>query len=402
MINKIWKITLTLSILIIITLLITFILTTNINFQLKGNQNININVNQKYEEQGYIATVLKKDITNKVTINSSLNTSIVGTYKIEYNLTYLGKKYTLQRIINVIDNEIPSITLNGEEEIILTIDQEYKEQGATAFDNYDKDITSQIKVESNLDLTKEGNYQITYAVTDSSGNQNSITRKINVIKKQEPKVTQEIEIYNDNNPIIKYIKENNYDVSIGYYNLITKEEVYYQENKIYYGASLIKTLDAIYLYDNNLVTEEIKDYIKKAIEVSDNTSHYYLINYIGKNNLKNYGISLGAYNTLNGNDSYGNTTVKDQIIYLKKLYEISKNNEELKTYFINDYGNYLKLDNLTIMHKYGYYANYYHDVGIVLDDNPYIVVILTNHGNKNEKEVINNLSKIIYNYHKNH
>lgn len=183
MINKIWKITLTLSILIIITLLITFILTTNINFQLKGNKNININVNTKYEEQGYIATVLKKDITSKVTIDSSLNTNIVGKYKIEYNLTYLGKKYTLQRIINVIDNEIPSITLNGEEEITLTIDQEYKEQGATAFDNYDKDITSQIKVESNLDLTKEGNYQIIYSITDSSGNQNSITRKINVIKK---------------------------------------------------------------------------------------------------------------------------------------------------------------------------------------------------------------------------
>lgn len=71
-----------------------------------------------------------------------------------------------------------------------------------------------------------------------------------------------------------------------------------------------------------------------------------------KNNLKNYGIKLGAYNTLNGNDSYGNTSVKDQVVYLKKLYEICENSDELKSYFINDYGNYLNYNNLTVMHKY--------------------------------------------------
>ena len=52
------------------------------------------------------------------------------------------------------------------------------------------------------------------------------------------------------------------------------------------------------------------------------------------------------------------------------------------------------------MHKYGYYGQYYHDVGIVLDNEPYIIVILTNHGNDNKQEIINNLANLMYKYHK--
>lgn len=72
----------------------------------------------------------------------------------------------------------------------------------------------------------------------------------------------------------------------------------------------------------------------------------------------------------------------------------------MKSYFINNYGNYLKINDNDVMHKYGYYGQYYHDVGIVLDDEPYIVVILTNHGSDNKKEIINNLSNLMYKYYK--
>ena len=69
---------------------------------------------------------------------------------------------------------------------------------------------------------------------------------------------------------------------------------------------------------------------------------------------------------------------------------------------INDNdGNYLVFDNIEVMHKYGYQGCYYHDVGIVLDEEPYIIVILTEHGKDSDtkrKEIINRISKIIYNY----
>ena len=403
MINKIWKFSFLLSILGIIILTTIYIFTSNVNFKINGKSDIELELNEVYNDEGFTAKVFKWDLSQKVKIYDNIKNDIVGSYRINYKLSFIGKEYVLFRYINVVDKIPPTIKLKGNDEIKLYVGEKYNEAGVEAYDNYDQDISNLIKIESNLDVEKEGSYQIIYSVKDSSGNESSVIRNITIEKKKETtinKIETTKENYNINDPIVKYIKEKKYNVSIGYYNLVTGEKYLYQENKIYYGASLIKTLDAIYLYDKGLVNDAIRPYIDKAISVSDNDSHHYLVNYIGKSNLKNYGIGLGAYNTLSGNDYYGNTTVKDQIIYLKKLYNISKDNDELKSYFINNYGNYLKINDIEVMHKYGYYGQYYHDVGIVLDDEPYIVVILTNHGNDNKKEIINNLSNLMYKYHK--
>ncbi len=381
----------------IIFISVIFIFKMNVVFKLKGDNKLYLNLNETYIEYGYIASIFNYDISKKVKIFNNLNTSIVGNYNINYSLKFLWHKYLLRREINVVDNTPPSIELNGDDEIKIYVGDTFIDEGAVAIDNYDKDITDNIIIESNLDTTKEGEYSIVYSAKDSSGNENKVTRKVIV---QNKNMVSNYGFEDINNSIVKYVKEHNYDVSIGYYNLITNKKFLYRENKIYYGASLIKTLDAIYLYDNNLINDSTKSYVEKAISVSDNNAHQYLVNYIGRDNLKNYGINLGAKNTLAGDDNFGNTTVNDQIVYLKKLYNITKNNEELKSFFINDYGNYLKINNLSVMHKYGYYGQYYHDVGIVLDNEPYIIVILTNHGNDNKQEIINNLANLMYKYHK--
>lgn len=284
-----------------------------------------------------------------------------------------------------------------------------KRGGGYSNDNYDGDLTESIKVESNVNTEKPGTYQVVYTIEDSSQNKNSVTRNVIVKKKPEvkkvivatPTVENNLPITNqvDGDAIATYIKNNNYNVSIGYCNLVTGQEYYYQPNTVYYGASLIKTVDALYLYDNNMVDDNIRPYVKKAISISDNPSHQYLVNYIGRENLKNYGINLGAYNTLSGSDNYGNTTVRDQMVYLKKLYNMIQSNEELKSFFINNTSNYLKINDLTTMHKYGYTGQYFHDVGIVFADNPYIVIILTKHGKNHYPQVIRNLADLIYKYH---
>ena len=113
---------------------------------------------------------------------------------------------------------------------------------------------------------------------------------------------------------------------------------------------------------------------------------------------------MGAKNFLTrGNDDiYGNTTVDDQLIFMKYLYNYITNNNidenkriELKNYFINDYSNYLIFEGLPpVMHKFGYYGVYYHEVGIVFDKSPYIVVILTKEAD--DFEVVTDLSEKIY------
>lgn len=216
-----------------------------------------------------------------------------------------------------------------------------------------------------------------------------------------------------------------YNVFVNYEDLNTGFLYKYKEDEMVYGASLIKLVDALYLYDNKVdfnetVTYESK-YIKKyssgmdkrtigekvslkdlmnySLSVSDNTAHMMLIDYIGYNNLKSYGKSLGANAILSGSDKYGNQTASDTNIYLKKAYEIMTkydNGSLLKEYMSNDYQNHLYLDNeKSIAHKYGSHDIYFHDIGIVFDENPYTISILTLHGKGNYKEIIKEIHQNI-------
>ncbi len=231
-----------------------------------------------------------------------------------------------------------------------------------------------------------------------------------------------------------YIKNNYPYTSVEYYDLSSTLKYTYNEDAVYYGASLIKTLDALYLYNKALEDETIldktltytesyrrgssigmanysygskvaiKDLVKYAISVSDNSAHLMLIDYIGFSKLKAYGNSIGNNLALIGGDNYGNIDLDDAFNYMFELNKFINNNEvlgeELKSYFDNDYDNFLNFDGVDVIHKYGYYSIYFHDIGIVQDENPYIIVVLTNYGTSNFQTVVNNISKKVNELHK--
>ncbi len=377
----------------------------NLSFRLNGEEIITLNLNEEYADEGATASTINWDLSDYITTSQSVDTSKVGIYYITYHLNFLNRHYSLDRAIEVIDNIPPEIVLNGDGEVRLYTGDEYTDAGATATDNYDGDITDRITTTSSLDTSQAGEYDITYYVEDTFKNNATISRKIivenrPVLPSPAPAVANVNVPSTSSDPIADYIYSHNYDVSVGYYNLATGRSYFYQADRIYYGASLIKTLDAIYLYDNNMVDENLKYYIDRAILVSDNNAHRYLVDYIGRENLKNYGISLGAPNTLAGEGNYGDTTVLDQIIYYKKAYELAMKNSDFRAPFLNDSYNYIKVNGIPTMHKNGYYDTWFHDVGIVLDDEPYIVIILTNHGRGSQYNTVHSLAELVYKYHK--
>ena len=235
------------------------------------------------------------------------------------------------------------------------------------------------------------------------------------------------------NAILSYIRQNNLSVSIYYQDINTGYTFAYNEDKVYYGCSLIKLVDTLYLLDkinsgeisfdtkipysktyymkDNPCMEkypagediEVSKVLECALTVSDNIAHRIMINYIGFNALQTYGKSLGAKNILSGGDSYGYQSAKDMNIYLNKLYEDIKTYPEsgakIMDWMNNTYWNHLSFDNSKMIHKYGYYGDNYHDVGIYFVDHPYLVSILTLHGASNYKEVVNNLSRKINELH---
>ena len=77
------------------------------------------------------------------------------------------------RTVVVSDTTKPIITLIGNSEVRLLIDNVYVDEGATAYDNIDGDLTTQIITVNPVDTSQIGDYVVTYNVTDSSGNQAS-------------------------------------------------------------------------------------------------------------------------------------------------------------------------------------------------------------------------------------
>ena len=331
----------------------------------------------------FVLILLNNHLNNNSIINSIFNK--------KYNLT----------------NDIirPDIILN-DSDITIYIYEEYQEPGYKALDNIDGDITNKVKIDSNVNNKQPGTYTITYSVTDSSGNKTESIRHVTVkeiihnytYSSTKTNNKEVKELINDLNNYLKH-----YDLSVGYLNLNNNFTYLYNANKEYFGASLIKTLDAMYIYENKMTDPETLKNVKKAISVSDNNAHAYLVDKIGFNNLKEYAKYLGAPLTTCNSRHFCNTTVKAQLSYLTHLYNLKTtlpNEEELTSYFLNDYGNYLNLEDTSFFHKYGDSDEYYHDVGLANTDNTYIIVILTKEKlNKdiNYRTVINNISLKIAN-----
>lgn len=82
-----------------------------------------------------------------------------------------------------VDDVKPIITLKGESNITIPAESTYTDQGATATDNAEGDISQRITVNSNVNTQVLGVYTVTYNVTDGAGNSAvPVTRTITVVK----------------------------------------------------------------------------------------------------------------------------------------------------------------------------------------------------------------------------
>ena len=154
---------------------------------LNGAATINLNVGDTYTEQGATATDnIDGDLTSSIVIGGDVvNTSIAGTYIVTYNVSDSSGNAATQvsRTVNVIpDTTPPVITLIGNAVIDLIVGDTYTEQGATATDNIDGDISANIVIGGDVVNTNvAGTYVVTYNVSDAAGNAaTQVTRTVNV------------------------------------------------------------------------------------------------------------------------------------------------------------------------------------------------------------------------------
>ena len=90
---------------------------------------------------------------------------------------------------SVADGTPPVITLLGENSMNIEVGSDFTDPGATAFDNFDGDVTAQIQISGSVDTTKVGTYELTYSVTDANNNVGSMVRTVNVVDTKVPVIT---------------------------------------------------------------------------------------------------------------------------------------------------------------------------------------------------------------------
>lgn len=157
------------------------------NFYLKGELYNEIKYDDEFVDEGFNASLDNKNINNHVLISSTLNNHKVGDYEVFYTLEYKGFSKTLQRHVRVIDDDNPTIHLKCEDEVYVEIDGKVNDCEYEASDKYDGDLKDVVIVSNKVDTSKEGDYQITYLVTDSSNN--SDTKTVNVHVRDKDKIT---------------------------------------------------------------------------------------------------------------------------------------------------------------------------------------------------------------------
>ena len=226
-------------------------------------------------------------------------------------------------------------------------------------------------------------------------------------------------------------------VAYYYENLVTGNTYSYNEFVTFYAASTMKILVCLYLLENSdyydldtilLVSDDDKkqgcgilkdvtgeqeytllELIKPCLIYSDNTAYVKLMEYVGKDIIKRYGEELGCKHVMEAKefDMFGLTSCSDLSIIWKRVKEYI----DRDTYYSDLLRDLTRstsvkliddesINNDIYCRKYGSYGIAYHEAGVVMNGEPYILIIMTQLNEKDYKnEFINDAAALISDLH---
>ena len=388
--------------------------TSRVELKLIGNKVFDFsNAGGEFEEPGFYARhcVFTRchDLTGSVVVSipesEKIKNRTIGEYEISYRLDYLGETYTDLREIVIRDVTPPELNLNGTENIGLYVGELYVEPGYTASDANDGELTESVKVEGTVDTSQLGVYTLKYSVSDKAGNSSEKTRRVFVYN-GSALTSEPIASFDE---LKDYINGNGWNLSLGFKNFNKEFEYTIDPERVFYGASLVKPLDAIYVYDHfgGPRNWNEKYLLTNAISYSNNSAHVSLAASLGIGNLRSYAESIGMKYHLKGSIFYDDTgyfcdtTVSDQLAEWSKLWELINkldNGAELAEYFLNGY--YATMNfygSPRIAFKAGFYGGTHHETAIFYTDSPYLLTVLSQHGYWPSREIImRDISERVY------
>ncbi|MEK6849533.1 MAG: DUF5011 domain-containing protein, partial [Nanoarchaeota archaeon] len=143
-----------------------------------GSDPVTLAIGDSYVDAGASAVdAVDGDLSSSIVTVSTVDTAIAGTYTVTYSVSdAAGNSAVAVRTVVVsagitsVDDVAPVITMLGTDPVIVDMGTTYTDAGATAMDDVDGDITSDIVVVSTVDTGALGTYTVTYSVSDAAGN----------------------------------------------------------------------------------------------------------------------------------------------------------------------------------------------------------------------------------------
>lgn len=181
-------------------------------------------------------------------------------------------------------------------------------------------------------------------------------------------------------------------------NIDLNEKLVYTSNFYHGGSGVIQTKP----YNTEYTIEELLQY---TIYESDNIAYKMLMNRFGRENIYNFWQTKNAKNIFKYNTIWGYTSTNDALIYMRELYQFSRENEEYGTKLLEHFKKAKwklvtdKNGEYNTANKGGWSNATIHDVAIVFDQNPYILAIMTNMGDSNYKQFFSDTSKKVGKLH---
>ena len=223
--------------------------------------------------------------------------------------------------------------------------------------------------------------------------------------------------------------------SFKYTDIYTGFTVSYNEKQEIFTASTIKAPMAIYLYeqaekglvdlDEQLIytaayyntgsgwlknrefnqSYTVRELISYAIIPSDNAAHNMLMDRYGRINMYNFWTKKGTTSIFRDYSNWGVINANDATIYMKELYDYYNTDTELSNELMKNFTSVTfkplsgKNGSRNTANKSGWSGTAFHDTAIVFDDNPYILVVLSNVGYSDYTYLFNLTSKVVSELH---
>lgn len=177
--------------------------TTAVLVSLLGKAFDTIEVFSSYNDSG-LTTIDNCTVNPFIKVSSSLDTSVLGTYFIDYSITDNTQNRTeLRRSVTVVDITAPIIdSINGKDTVVIEVFDKYTELGINYSDQYYSSSMLKVNINGQVNTSATGDYLLTYTVRDSSGNiSEPAKRLVKVVDTQKPVIgliggdTVEIDVF---------------------------------------------------------------------------------------------------------------------------------------------------------------------------------------------------------------